>query len=154
MKGGHQNPTGFGGLAHRAAQQVARKERQSFSSSPMASVSRCCMPSAFDCWMEWACLAMWDSAFLIATEQQFSASAMVEAQLALASLLQVACQDSALLISFAWRTSASLMVWEQRVLGSLMVSMVSDSFWWRAISKYETCFLQQASREGLVASSQ
>ena len=46
---GHQNHMVFGGLAHRAAPHVVRKERQSFPSSPMASISRCYMPSACDC---------------------------------------------------------------------------------------------------------
>ena len=48
--------------------------------------------------MEQACLVLQDSTFLIAVEQQPSASAMVEAQLALASLIQVACQASASLM--------------------------------------------------------
>ena len=43
-----------------------------------------------------------------------------------------------------------LVVWAQRVLASLMASVVSDSFWQRAISKSKTCFLQWASREDLV----
>ena len=119
----------------------------------MASVSRCCMPLACDCWMEWACLAPQDSAFLMATEQQFSTSAMVEAQLALASFIQQACWASASLISLAHWASASLMVWAQRVLASLMASVISNLFWWRAILKSETYFLWWVLREDLVASS-
>ena len=45
------------------------------------------------------------------------------------------------------------MVWAQRVLASLMASVISDSFWQRAISKSETCFLQWSLRQDLVASS-
>ena len=120
-------------------------------SSSMASVSRHCIPSACDCWMEWACLAPWDSTFLIAIEQQFSASAMVEAQLALASLIQVACWAYASLMSITRWASAPLMVQAQRAFASLMASVVSNSFWQRAISKSETSFLQQAWREDLVA---
>ena len=52
----------------------------------MASVSRCYMPSACNSWMEQAFLEQWDSTFQIAVEQQPSASAMVEAQLANSSL--------------------------------------------------------------------
>ena len=137
-------------LAQRAVPQVARKEKPSFPSSPMASVSRHCMPLACDCWMEQACLVLQDSTFLIAVEQQFSASAMMEAQLALASLMQVVCWASALLISITQWASASLVVQAQRVLASLMASVVSDSFWQRAILKSETCFLQWALREDLV----
>ena len=40
----------------------------------------------------------------------------------------------------------------QRAFASLMALVVSDSFWQRAISKSESCFLQQALREDLVAS--
>ena len=141
MKGGHQNPTGFGGLPYRW------QGRKGNLSPPLLWT-----PS-----QDTACpqhvTVEWDSTFLIATEQQFSTSAMVEAHLVSASLMQVACQASALLISFTWWASASLMVWAQRVLASLMASVVSDLFWWRAISKSETCSLWQASREDLVASS-
>ena len=86
------------------------------------------MPSVCDSWMEWACLAQWDSAFLIAIEQQPSASAMVEAQLALASLIQVVCQASASLMRVVQWALASLMVESQRAFASLITSVVSDSF--------------------------
>ena len=141
-KGVTRTPQSLGWLAQRAAPQLVRRERQSFSSSPMASISRCYMPSACDCQMEQACFVPQDSAFLIAIEQQFSTSAMMEAQLALTSLMQVVYQASALLISIAQWASASLVVQAQRVFASLMALVVSDSFWWRAISNSETCFLQ------------
>ena len=78
--------------------------------------------------MEQTCSALQDSTFLIAVEQQFSASAMVEVQLALASLIQVACQASASLMRVAQWALASLMVEAQRAFASLMASVISDSF--------------------------
>ena len=135
MEGDHQSPTGFGGLACRAVLQLARKERWSFPSPSVASITRCCMPSACNCWIEQACLVSWYSAFLIAVEQQFSTSAMMEAWLALASFMQVACWASALLLSVAQWASASLMVQIQRGLASLMALVVSNSIWQRTISK-------------------
>ena len=124
-------PQASGGLACRDCSTGGEEgEVQSFPSSSMASISRHCMPSACDSWMEWACLAPWDSAFLIAIEQQPSASAMVEVQLALASLIQVACcQASASLMRVAQWASAPLMVEVQRAFASLMALVVSDSFW-------------------------
>ena len=56
-KGVTKTPQSLGWLAQRAAPQVVRMERQSFPFSPMASVSRHCMPLACNCWMEQACLA-------------------------------------------------------------------------------------------------
>ena len=58
-----------GELACRPVPQAVRKERWSFPSTSMASISRHCMPSACDSQMEQACLALQDSAFLIVIEQ-------------------------------------------------------------------------------------
>ena len=55
---------------------------------------------------------------------------MMETQLALASLMQVAYQASALLISVTQQASASLVV--QRALASVMALVVSDLFWQKA----------------------
>ena len=134
-------PQASWGLALRAVLQVVRKARQSLFSSSLASASRRWMSLACDCWIEWAWVTLWDSASLIAVDQQFSASAKVCAQLASASLIQAVCWTLALLISTTWWASTSLMVQAQRAFTSLMASVTSDSFWQRAIPKSETCFL-------------
>ena len=98
-----------------------------------------------------ACEAPWDSASMIAVEQQFSATVTVQAQLASASLIQAACQTSSSPISTAQLASMFLMVKAQRVFTSLMALVISDSFWQRAIPKSETCFPQGVLIEDLVA---
>ena len=72
------------------------------------------MSLACDCWIQWACEAPWDSASLMAVEQQSSASAKVLAWLASASIVQEAWWVSALLSSAMWWASTSLMVQAQR----------------------------------------
>ena len=85
-RGPISTPQASMGQACYAVPQVTGKERQSLPSFSMAFISRCCMPSACDCWMEWPCLVQWDSVFLIAVVQWTSTFVLIEAQLVLASL--------------------------------------------------------------------
>ena len=109
---------------------MERKLSWPLLSSSMASSSRCCMPSACDCWMELAWEVPWASASLMAVEQWASAS----------------------LIEWAQVVSASLMEQAQTAFASLMDSSVLDSFRQRVIPNWETNFCQWVSTEDLTAS--
>ena len=139
-RGPISTPWASRGQACSAVPQVARKERQSLPSSSMASISRCCIPSACDCWMEWACSAQQDPAFLISVVQWVSASVIMEAQLASASQIQV-----------VWWASTSNGCYTMGLclpngLSGLSLVLMKGCL------KVETCFLRQASREDLVIS--
>ena len=109
----------------------------------MASVSKCYMSLACDCWIWWAWEAPWDSA---------SASAKVLAQLASASLINQHGRFQLCLPAWCGGPSASLMVQVQRASASLMVQaqgpslffmalVTPDSLRQRAIPNYEISFL-------------
>ena len=69
-----------------------------------------------------------------------------------ASLIRVVQQASASLTRMAQWAFASLMAAPQWAFASLMASVASASLQWRAISKSETCFHWQVSRDVLVIS--
>ena len=113
-------PMGLWGQAWSAIPQAANKERWSLPSFSMASISRCCISSTFNCWMERKCTTQWDSAFLISAVQWASASVIIKVQLASVSLMIEVQLASASLIWVVQWTSTSLMVAPQWAFASLM----------------------------------